>query len=582
MVANELRAHGLNGWLAPSFDLLRQPLYDRAADTYGESPALVSAMTSASIRAAQARGIIASAKHYLAFTQETGRATQAVFIDERSLRELYLPPVEAAIADGDVDAIMISYNTINETRMAESHHWISEVLYEQLGFKGFTMSDWSVGVTNGVASLNAGLGMEMPQGIHYNSALIQSYVATGLVSQEQVDALALRILRTMFKRGLFDRPDSAPVAIDFDASSQQLRDLASDTLVLLKNDGLLPIANTISSIAVIGRPASEINKGGRAGDWPYGVSVLEGLQSELAGKVELQYHDGADAAAAARLAASSDMAIIVAADSSDGDRVERLCLSLSFPCTTGHGEQDRLIEAVAASQTRSLVILNTASAVLTPWRDKVAGILWAGRPGMEAGNAIADVLLGNTEPGGRLPFTMMERERDSPTHPLLHPERYPGGHYSEGVLNGFRHYDHAELPVAYPFGHGLSYSQYSLQGLAGQHQPDGSYTLSARITNIGERSGKAVVQAYVAYPNIDGVKQPPRWLRAFKAATLAPGESREIALQLPPRAFAYWDQSTGDWQIADGCYILSLGFSSRDLLAHQPLSLGGENCEPTP
>lgn len=579
IVASEVRAYGLNGWLAPSFDLLRQPLYDRAADTYGESPAVVTAMNTASIQAAQQRGVLATTKHYLAFTQETGRVTTPVFADERVLRELYLPPVEAAVRDADVDGVMISYNLINEERVAESQRLIREVLFDEYGFGGFTMSDFFVGITNGLRSIQAGVNLEMPQALHYTPAVVRGYIEAGLIDEGLIDDAAGRILTAMFKRGLFERADSEPVTPNFAVTGPRLREMATKGITLLRNDDLLPLdLAAIDRIAVIGAPATEINRGGRAGEWPYGVTILQGLRNVVGDTVALPYDDGSDAVRAAAAAADADVAIVVAADSGDGDRLDRTCLSLSPPCAFDRNAQDALIAEVAEAQPRTVVILNTAGPVLTPWRDSVAALIWAGRPGMEAGHALADILIGDAEPGGRLPFTMMAEATDSPTDPVTQPLRYPVGNYSEGVLNGFRHYDAEGLEVAYPFGHGMGYTDFVLDALDVSVTPDGGAEVAVDVRNTGGRDGAHVVQVYVGLPQDVGPVQPPRWLRAFQRVSVPSGATKTVRMTLPPRAFSYWDSTEAAWIVASGCHRVEVGHSSRHLPLRRELAMAGGSC----
>lgn len=578
IVASDLLAYGLNGWLAPSFDFLRNPLYDRASDTMGESPALMSAMIGASVEAAQDLGVMCVTKHYLAYTEERGRFATQVNIDERVLRELYLPPVEAAIAAGS-DAFMTSYNFVNGERMMESAYWHRTVLFDELGHDGFMMSDF-LGILNGADSLAAGVHLEMPTAAHFSPESVEGYLATGSVTQAQVDDAVRRILFVMLKRGLFDRPDPDAVPIDFDERGPRARALAQQSLVLLKNDNLLPLdASAVTRIAVIGAAADEINIGGRAGSWPYGVTIRQGLQAvaDSAG-FELVYDDGSNAANAATVAANADVAIVVAADSGDGDRADRTCMALSEPCTTGRGNQDALITSVAGVQPNTIVILNTGGPVLTDWRDSIAGLIMAGRPGMEGGNAVADVLFGDAEPGGRLPYTLPLAETDSPTNPTTQPSRYPGGNFTEGVLVGFRHYDAAGLDVAYPFGHGLSYADISLSNMQVTSSANNTASVSVTVSNHGSRAGSGVVQVYVGLPDDQGPIQPPRWLRAFEKVSLAAGESRTINMALPARAFSYWDQPNRQWLVSPGCHEISVGTSSRNRPFAESVALAGGSC----
>jgi beta-glucosidase len=339
-------------------------------------------------------------------------------------------------------------------------------------------------------------------------------------------------------------------------------------ITLLRNEGgVLPLdAGKLHSLAIVGADADTFKTGGGSGDvTPFEVHTPRAAIVQRAGPgVRVTYDDGSDADAAAASAAAADVAIVFAGDYQT-EGADKRCLTLE--CPPYRGDQDALIERVAAANPNTIVVLETGGPVLTPWRDRVRGLLEAWYPGQEGGPAIARALFGDVDPGGRLPATFPASEAGEPT--AGDPEKYPGVAetvtYKEGVLVGYRWFDAHGLAPAYPFGFGRSYTTFAYRGLHVDAAP-GRIAVDASVTNTGSRSGIAVPQLYVGLPSPGpGVVQPPRQLRGFAKLALRPGETRRVHFTLDSRALSYWDTGAGGWRLAPGCYRVMVGSSSREL-----------------
>jgi beta-glucosidase len=380
-----------------------------------------------------------------------------------------------------------------------------------------------------------------------------------------------RYLRTLFAYGALDREAFAPdeQAIDRDANARESRKLAEAGITLLENDGVLPLeGRKLDSIAVIGAGASEYLTGGGSSEIdPYSyTSPLEGITALAGARVTVSAADGSDPARAAALARDADVAVVIAGSYST-EGVDRRCLSLE--CPPVWGDQDALIEAVAAANRKTVVVLETGGPVLAPWAKRVGAVLEAWYPGSEGGSAIARVLFGEVDAQGRLPVTFPRTEADLPT--AGDPAAYPGVDdvlvYDEGLLVGYRHYDAKGLRPAYEFGHGLSYTRFRFSDLRVRRAGRGFARVSLEVANIGQRRGVAVPQLYLGLPSRAGIPQPPKALKAFERLALAPGRERRARFTLDRRAVSYWDVGEHRWRLVRGCVRVLVGRSSR----HTPL-----------
>ena len=597
-IADEVKHKGNDLVHAPTVDVMRTPLAGRTFEGYGEDPFLSSRTAVGWIEGAQREGIIANVKHFAPNSQEGQqpgvpplaalvgfRGLVDARVDERTLREIYLPPFEAAVKEAKVGSVMCAYNRLNGQPACESRHLLSEILRGDWGFDGFVVSDYLFAMKSTPAPVRNGMEIEMPVPVFLTPALVQTALLTGQVSQADVDARVTNILRGMLRFGMFDR--DAYVAddarIDKAAHAAVARENQEQGTVLLRNDGILPLdASRLKTIAVIGTEAGGfVNGGGSSATKPFAFSPPGGAIQQRAGAgVSVNFDPGTDPEAAAAAAAGKDVAIVFGSDGAS-EGVDKTCLALS--CPGPNGPEDAVINAVAAANPNTVVVLVTAGPVLTPWRDRVRALVESWFPGQQAGEALARVLFGDADPGGRLPVTFPRSTADAPAAGADF-EAYPGlleARYKEGVNVGYRHYDARNLEPAYPFGHGLSYASFDFRDLRIQPAADGSTgaTVSAEIVNTSSRRGTAVPQLYLGLPDpSDRVRQPPRQLKGFTKVTLDPGARRRVSFKLDERALSYWNTGANDWRIVPGCYAVMLGRSSRDTVLRGRIAVAGASC----
>jgi len=588
VIGNEARAKGNDILLGPTVNIMRTPLGGRTFEAYGEDPFLVAGMSVSWIDAAQSQGVIAEVKHFCCNNQEGQFYTvgqknySSSDLDERTLREIYLPAFEAAVREAHVGTVMCAYNRVNDDWACENRPLLTDILKGDWGFQGAVVSDWQA-THETVVALRNGLDLEMPTAMDYSPTLVRAALASGLVTQGQVDDHVRRLLRTLFAFGFFDRP---PYAND-DHQIDQLGHAAiaqrieEGGITLLKNQRILPLdPRKLRSIALIGPQADRFENGGGADDVnPFVYTTPRQEIARRAGPhVNVTYDDGSDLARAAASAKAATVAIVFASDS-EGEYMEKSCASVDCTTTGKTGNQDQLIANVAAANPNTIVVLETGDPVLTPWRDSVKGLLEAWYPGEEGGTAIARVLFGDADPGGRLPATFPNSEADLPTSG--DPTKYPGTtdvYYKEGILEGYRWYDAHNLTPAFPFGFGLSYTSFGYRHLQVQPSSGGSAlaNVSVDVTNTGRRSGSDVPQLYVADPPSAG--EPPRQLKGFEKVDLAPGQTTKVSFPIDARALSYWDSGGHGWRMVRGCYGLEVGHSSRDIALRGTLAVGGAAC----
>jgi beta-glucosidase len=601
-IGSEVRAKGNDVVFAPTINVMRTPYGGRTFEGYGEDPFLIGQTAAAWIEGAQSSGVIANVKHFAANNQEGigaapvgilgaavvgNRLTVDARVDERTLREIYLPGFEAAVKQGGSGTVMCSYNKVNGQYACEQQHLIQDILEREWGFKGYVLSDYGA-AHNTIASLNNGLDFEPFPGTTYAPQLVTAAVASGQVSAATLDGHVRRTLRTLFAFGAFDHP-TVPyddTKIDQAAHKAIAGSVAERAATLLRNeDAALPLdASRLKRIALVGADADTFkNRGGSAGITPFSVTTPREAITRRAGPgVQVTYDPGSDRAAAAAAAKGADVALVFASDSSIEGK-DKTCLNLSCPTdaqapmlSASTNDQDALIDAVAAANPRTVVVLETGGPVLTPWRKRVPAILEAWDPGEDGGNAIARVLFGDVDPAGRLPVTFPNSPDDLPT--AGDPEKYPGvaetETYKEGVLVGYRWFDAKGLEPAFPFGAGLSYTTFQLSDLRVS-----AAGASVLVRNTGKRAGTQTVQAYVDIPSARaGVTQPPRQLKGFAKVELAAGTSKRVSVALDDRSFSFYDAQRSAWTVTPSCYVVEIGTSSRDIALRGTLPRGGGSC----
>jgi beta-glucosidase len=593
VIGDEARKKGNDVVFAPAVNMMRTPLNGRTFEYFGEDPYLAARIAAGWTRGVQSQGIIANVKHFAVNNQEGvgfrppvsplgipilgTRLTVDARLDERTLREIYLPQFEAAIKEGGAGSVMCSYPRVNGQYACENQHLLEDVLKRDWKFNGFVLTDYGAG-KNTANALNNGLDLDIWPGVAYNPALVNGVLSAGLASEAAVDEHVKRILRTLFAFGFFDRAAYVDdvTKIDKAAHDAAAAELEQEGIVMLENDGaILPLdAARTGKLALIGPEADAIRNGG-------GSSAInafktttpkQGIEARL-GAQKVVFDDGSDAARAAGVAKAADVAVVVV-----GDRMtegsDKACLGLN--CSQADTvDRDALIEAVAAAQPRTIVVLQSGGPVLTPWRDKVRGLLEAWYPGQNGGTAIARVLFGDAAPAGRLPATFPLKEADEPV--AGDPEKYPGVgetvRYKEGVFIGYRWFDEHKLGVAYPFGYGLGYTTFQISDL--RVEPGADAVVSVAATNTGPRAGSTAPQLYVGMPE-RGLEQPPLQLKGFERVRLAPGQTKRVRFTLDERAFSHWDQHAGRWAVTPGCYRIVVGQHSRDVAATGVIGRGAD------
>jgi len=561
-IAREALALGVSVVLGPGLNLKRHPAGGRNFEYFSEDPLLSGRLAAAMVRSIQGQGIGACVKHFAANNQETFRLVVDAVVDERTLRELYLTGFEIAVKESSPWTVMCAYNLLNGTYCSEYKWLLNDVLRQEWGFDGLVMSDWGA-TSDRAAGIAAGLDLEMPGSKGASDGEVFDALHDGRLTRAELDVAAGRVI-DLIRRG----QPRAESSCDFDAHHQLARRVAAAGSVLLRNDGILPLV-TKEAFAVIGAFAKtpRYQGAGSSQVTPTRLdAALDAFRSRAAG-AEVRFAPGYDARTGATdrtlldeavaAATAADVAIVFAglpaAHESEGfDR-----RNLDLP--EGH---TRLIDAVAAANPRTVVVLVNGGAVQLPWADRVAAILEAYLGGQAGGPAVVDVLFGDAEPGGRLAesvphdVTQLAAARNFPGQPRQ-------VEYREGLYVGYRFHDSAGVPAHFAFGHGLSFTTFEWSDfcVAGSGQ---DFEVSLTITNTGARAGSDVVQVYVR--DLEStVYRPDKELRAFKKVHLAPGASERVVLSLGRRAFAVWDVASGDWRVEAGDFEVLVAASSTDI-----------------
>ncbi|WEK48406.1 MAG: glycoside hydrolase family 3 C-terminal domain-containing protein [Candidatus Andeanibacterium colombiense] len=579
IVGTEARAKTINVQLAGGVNLARDPRGGRNFEYAGEDPLLAGTLAGEAIRGIQSTGVISTVKHYALNGQEHNRMTADSVIDEEAARESDLLAFQIAIERGKPGSVMCSYNLVNGVYGCQNDWLLNQVLKKDWGYKGFVMSDW--GAVHEVAAFSAGLdqqsGEQLDKQVWFDRPL-KDGVAAGTIPAARVDDAARRVLTAMFSAGLFDRTDTKQ-PIDFDAHALVAQREAEDAIVLLENRGVLPIAAGAKTIAVIGGNADAGVASGTGSSQvtnpyrPAGVSLRsvalggEGMMAMFSSVVfhpssplaalrerfkdaKVSFDNGAYPSSAAAAARDADVAVVFVYQPS-GEGEDAPDTSLPFG-------QDALIEAVAAANPNTVVVLETGNAVDMPWSGKVGAVVQAWYGGQKGGEAIARVLTGEVNPSGRLPLTW-QRDISQLPRPVVPgtgaaPDALVKVDYSiEGADVGYRWFARRKLSPLYWFGHGLSYTSFGYDKLAVSGGK--TVTASVTVTNTGAKPGKDVVQLYLTgKPGSD-----ERRLLDFEKVALAPGESRQVTLTADPRLLAEFDKAKKGWTIAPGSYTVAIG-----------------------
>ncbi len=727
-LADETKLKGAQVLLGPTVNIQRSPLGGRNFECFSEDPYLSARLAVAYITGLQSEGVGASIKHYVCNDEEFERYSMSSEVRERVMREIYLPPFEAAVRETKPWTVMAAYNLVNGVAASESPYLLTEILRDEWGFDGVVVSDWFESVKSTAASVNAGLDLEMPMPRWRGEKLLAA-VEQGEVTEATIETSVRRLLLLLNKAGLFEHPQAMPEqAVDLPERRALVRAAAAEGIVLLKNEQqALPLQQErLTSIAVIGPNAQvALTTGGGSSqvNAHYAVTPFEGIVAKVGDQVRVGYEQGCsnfrllpllnaeqlvagtegsehglaieyfnngnlsgvavrqetqskteimwfefpegvdplrfsarmngrftpqvtgqytfglvsaglsrlsidgrevidnwtqqtpgieyfgfgstevqagvsleaghkyvltlefarietamlaavrlgvlppvNAGAienAARLAAASDVAIV-----SVGFGGEWQSEGFDRPDMDLPGQQNALVEQVAAANPRTIVVLNTGSPITMPWLDKVAAVVQAWYPGQECGNAIADVLFGDVTPSGKLPQTFPVRVEDNPAY-VNFPGENGKVYYGEGIFVGYRYYDMKRVAPLFPFGFGLSYTTFSyspLQLSTQEINPDDTLQVAVDITNTGQRAGQEVVQLYVRDKQAR-LQRPEKELKAFAKVQLEPGERKTVTLSLERSALAYYDDQMHKWVAEAGEFEVLVGASSQDIHA---------------
>ncbi|WP_424937272.1 MULTISPECIES: glycoside hydrolase family 3 C-terminal domain-containing protein [Bacteria] len=569
--------------LGPGINIKRSPLCGRNFEYVSEDPILAGVVGAGLVRGIQSQGVGASLKHFAANNQENDRMRASSDVDPRPLREIYLRGFERVVKDAQPWTVMCSYNRINGVYASEDPWLLTRVLRDEWGFEGVVVSDWGA-VNDRVAALAAGLDLEMPYSGGQTDAQIVAAVADGTLSGDVLDTAAARMLALI---GKAQRRAAASGPLDIEAHHALAREVAGRSIVLLKNDEvgdapLLPLAEDVT-VAVIGEFARtpRYQGGGSSHITPTRVdAALDTLTIACGDRVAFAPGFAFDPAApadqvtalrdeAVALAASRDVAVVFLgltdAEESEGFDREHIDLPAA---------QLAMLDAVLAANPRTVVVLSNGSVVALPFADRTPAIVEAWLLGQAGGSATADVLLGAVNPSARLAETIPLRIEDTPAY-----GNFPGsfGHvrYGEGILVGYRWYDARRMPVAYPFGHGLSYTGFSYGEAAVSVQPDGDLFVTIPVTNTGARDGREVVQVY-AGPVSSVVERAPRELKAFASVEIPAGKTAAVELVVRRADLAYWDVRVDRFVVEGGRYRIEAGASSRDIRAAAEVEIDGD------
>jgi beta-glucosidase len=586
-----LSDYGINVNLGGNVNLIgREPRDGRTFETKGEDPILAGKITAAHLKAIQAEHVIAGIKHFAFNDQESGRNTANAVIDERSARESDLLAFEIGVKDSNVQSVMCSYNLTNSQYDCENSHLLNDVLKTGWSFPGFVMSDWWGTHSTATAAIN-GLDQEQPNQ-QYFSTLGQA-ITSGTVPQSRLDNMAHRILRAMFEVGIFDNPQKIQ-AIPAAADAAVAQEIEEQGAVLLKNaNGQLPLSTASQqTIAIIGSHADSyvLSGGGSAQVQPIGggmtgpqpcppcwatvtwdpSSPMNAIHA-IAPNVHLIFDDGSYPAAAATNATAAQVAIVFVSQwASEG--MDETSLSLTDLTSATPVDQNALVEAVAAANPNTIVVVESGGPILMPWLSQVSAVLEAWYPGQSGGPAIADLLFGVANPSGKLPVTFPASEAQLPRPVIPQPPDdvtpFNVDYTIEGYNVGYKWYDVNGLTPLFPFGYGLSYTTFSItnaaivNNLSSTTNPN--FQVTFNLANTGAVDGAEVAQVYLGLPA--STSEPPKRLVGWQKALLPAGSSQAVTIEVDQNdsshPMSYWNTGTSSWTVAPGTYTVYLGNSS--------------------
>lgn len=599
-LGEELRARDKDMLLSPAINMVRTPLGGRTYEYMSEDPFLNKKIAVPLIVGLQEKDVMACVKHFAANNQETNRDFVDVQIDERALREIYLPAFEAAVKEGKSYSIMGAYNKFRGEYLCENDYMLNKILRDEWGFKGIVVSDWAA-VHSTAKSLKNGLDIEMGTPKPFNEFFLAdkliAAVKSGEVSEAEINLHVKRILRMLFQVKAMGGGERAKGSIATEAHYQDAYKIAAEDIVLLKNENnALPLKlDGVKSIAVIGNNATKKNALGGFGagvKTKREITPLEGLKNRLPSSIKINYAEGylerydeknkgnlgnitsngpvtidqldpAKLQEAIEAAKNSDVAIIFAGSNRDyeTEASDRRNLNLPFG-------QEELIQKVLAVNPKTIVVMVAGAPFdIDAVSKKTSALVWSWFNGSEGGNALADVLLGKVNPSGKLPWTMPKKIMDSPAHAT---NSFPGGKtvtYAEGILIGYRWFDTKNIAPLYPFGFGLSYTTFAFDNAKSdktEYALNETITVSVEVKNTGKADGKEVVQLYTSKTD-SKITRAAQELKGFRKTAVKAGSSNTVTIKVPVKELAYYDVTAKKWTVEPGKYTLKVGNSSRDI-----------------
>nr|WP_274637057.1 glycoside hydrolase family 3 C-terminal domain-containing protein [Microbacterium bovistercoris] len=566
--------------LGPGVNIKRSPLCGRNFEYLSEDPIISGVLGAALVTGIQSKGVGTSLKHFAANNQESDRMRTSSDVDERPLREVYLRGFQRVVQDAQPWTVMCSYNRINGVYASEDPWLLTQVLRDEWGFEGLVVSDWGA-VNERVPALQAGLDLEMPASGGRTDAQIVAAVRDGSLDEGVLDVAAGRVTELVRKVQAGAGRIAGP--LDVDAHHALAREAAGRSIVLLRNEGgVLPLARD-ARLAVIGAFAEHPRYQG-AGSSMISPTRLDNALDEIraaatgdvpyAAGFSLALNPTADETAVLRdeavaAASAADVAVLFLGlparlESEGYDRDD-----IDLPA-----DQLALVEAVVAVNPNTVVVLSNGGVVALPFAARVPAILEGWLLGQAGGGATADVLFGDVNPSGRLAETIPQRLSDSPAY-LSFPGEFSHVRYGEGLFVGYRWYDARQLDVAFPFGHGLSYTTFAYRDAAADVNAVGDIEVRVTVANTGDRAGREVVQVYTSLPG-GAVQRPVRELKAFASVHLEPGEAREVVLTVRRDDLAYWDGRVAGWVVEGGTYSVDVAASSRDIRSSVTVPVDGD------
>ena len=592
-LGEESRARNKDVILAPAFNITRTPLNGRTYEYFSEDPFLNAQLAIEAVRGIQSQSVAACIKHYALNNQETDRGIVNVEVSERALQEIYLPAFKAAIVQGNAWTIMSAYNKVRGDYCSENEYLLNTLLRDKWGFKGIVISDWG-GTHSTVKAANNGLDVEMgsnpPYENYYFAKALLDSVKAGKVSEKTINEKVDRILWVLYHTSLKEnRPKGSINTLEH---SNIVYDIASESIVLLKNERqLLPLQKAnLKNVAVIGDNAIRTFHLGGFGAGVkarYEITALQGLKNALGKNVNILFAQGYNApdyyyavknnidtdkpdatliAAAVNTAKSADITIVVIGGNRDYESEGRDRKNLSLP----FGEQTLVDAVTAANSNTIIVVVGGAPYDLNEIKKNNHTVVWSWYNGSENGNALADVLTGKINPSGKLPFTFPSDLNDSPAHAL---KSFPGENkyeeYKEGILVGYRWFDTKKIEPLFPFGYGLSYTDYTYSSFKSDKKkyfPDETINTEITIKNNGKLDGKEIIQLYIKKEN-SSIERAEKELKAFEKVIIPSGKDVIVRSKIPVKELAYFNEKTGNWVIEPGNYNIMAGSSSRDIRA---------------